>query len=98
MRGRTNSAAHTRAISKVQEGLRQVTRGLQLLTKEILKEVKSTARGGRRTPSPGRRLHGRYIGLIRNLPVRAKAKVRAVRAKKGVEAAIKMAEELRRSQ
>ena len=34
--------------------------------------------------------------IIRNLSVRKKAQVRAVRARKGVEAAIRMAREMRR--
>jgi len=34
------------------------------------------------------RLHGRYIGYMRHLKSRTKAEVRALRAKKGVRAAI----------
>ena len=40
------------------------------------------------------RLHGKYIGSLRNLKSRAKAEVRALRAKKGVKAAIKRARKL----
>ena len=40
------------------------------------------------------RLHGRYIGYMRHLKSRAKAEVRALRAKKGVRAAIKRARKL----
>ena len=40
------------------------------------------------------RLHGRYLGYIRQLKSRAKAEVRALRAKKGVKAAIKRARKL----
>jgi hypothetical protein len=40
------------------------------------------------------RLHGRYLGYIRQLKAKAKAEVRALRAKKGVEAAIKRARKL----
>jgi hypothetical protein len=91
------SAARTKAVAHVQAGIRQLSRGLRLLTREILKEVNGASRGRRHKPSPGRRLHGQYIGLIRNLSVRKKAMVRAVHAKKGVEAAIRMAREMRRS-
>ena len=35
------------------------------------------------------RLHGRYFGYMRQLKSRAKAEVRALRAKKGVKAGIK---------
>jgi hypothetical protein len=37
------------------------------------------------------KLHGRYLGYIRQLKPRQRAEVRAVREKKGVEAAIKRA-------
>jgi hypothetical protein len=40
------------------------------------------------------RLHGRYLGYIRQLKSRAKAEVRALRAKKGVRAAIARARKL----
>ncbi len=40
------------------------------------------------------RLHGRYLGYMRQLKSRAKAEVRALRAKKGVRAAIKRAQKL----
>jgi hypothetical protein len=40
------------------------------------------------------RLHGRYLGYMRQLKPRARAKVRAVREKKGVEAAIASARKL----
>jgi len=92
-RGTTRS----RAVKEVQTGLNQLTRGLRMLAREIMKEAGRAGRVGRTRVSPGRRLHGRYIGLIRNLPARKKAQVRAVRAKKGVEAAIKMAVDMRRS-
>ena len=40
------------------------------------------------------RLHGRYLGYMRQLKAKAKAEVRALRAKKGVRAAIKRARKL----
>jgi hypothetical protein len=40
------------------------------------------------------RLHGRYLGYIRRLKPRAKAQVRALREKKGVEAAIARARKM----
>ena len=89
--------SRSRAVKEVQTGLNQLTRGLRMLAREIMKEAGRAGRVGRTRVSPGRRLHGRYIGLIRNLPTRQKAQVRAVRAKKGVEAAIKMAVDMRRS-
>jgi hypothetical protein len=70
---------------------------LLLAAREVISEARATARGRRHKPSPGLRLHGQYIGLIQNLSTRKKARVRAVRARKGVEAAIKMAREMRSS-
>lgn len=40
------------------------------------------------------RLHGRYLGYMRQLKSRAKAEVRALRGKKGVRAAIARARKL----
>ena len=40
------------------------------------------------------RLHGRYLGYMRQLKSRAKAEVRALRAKRGVKAAIARARKL----
>ena len=40
------------------------------------------------------RLHGRYLGYMRQLKSRAKAEVRALRAKKGLRAAIARARKL----
>ncbi len=90
-----HSSAHARAVSEIQGGLRQFSRGLRLLTRELLKEAETAMRGGNHTPSPGRRVHGQYIGLIRNMSPRDRARVRGIHARKGVEAAIKAALELR---
>jgi len=94
MAGRPTSSAQKSAVREIQAGLRALARGFRLLAKETSKKA-MTRRTGRRV-SPGRRIHGRYIGLIRNMTAQDKAKVRAIHAKKGVEAAIKMALGLRR--
>jgi len=64
----------------------------------------SRARRGRRKAkrkvSAARRaalkLHGRYLGLVRTLPKAAKAKIKAIREKSGVKAAIAAAKRLGR--
>jgi len=84
-------------MKEIQAGLRRLMRGFRILTREIASEAARAGKGRRGRISPGRRVHGRYIGLIRNLSPRLKAKVRAVRAKRGVDAAIKMAKEMRRT-
>jgi hypothetical protein len=48
------------------------------------------------TVSKGRRLQGQYIGRLRNLKGRNRLRVKAVARKKGVEAAIKLADKLAR--
>jgi len=56
------------------------------------------ARRPRRKPSPKRlaalKLQGRYMGYIRNLGPRQKARVKALRATKGIDAAISLAKQL----
>src|SRR5262245_55153713 len=97
MAKRAGAQSRSKAVMEIQAGLKRLSRGFRLLTRELVEEAANSGRGRRRKASPGRRVHGRYIGLIRNLPPRAKAQVRAVRARRGVDAAIKMARELRRS-
>jgi hypothetical protein len=52
----------------------------------------------RRKPSPKRlaalKLQGQYMGHVRNLRPRQKARVKALRGEKGIDAAIRLAKEL----
>jgi hypothetical protein len=96
MQNAERGTSRTRAVKEVQAGVNRLSRGLRMLAREIIREASRAGMSRRARVSPGRQRHGRYIGLIRNLPARQKAKVRALRAKKGVDAAIKMAMELRR--
>jgi hypothetical protein len=50
-----------------------------------------------RAVSDGRRLHGQYIGRLRSLKGRDRARVQAVRNKKGAAEAIKLADKLLRA-
>lgn len=97
MRTRTRRPSRSKAVKEVHAGLSHLTRGLRMLAREVVLEASRAGKVRKTKASPGRRRHGRYIGLIRNLPQRKKAQVRAVRAEKGVEAAIKMAMEMRRT-
>ena len=90
------ASAQSKGVKEIQAGLKRVSRGFRLLTRELMAEAADSSGSHRHKPSPGRRVHGRYIGLIRNLPRKAKAEVRAVRARRGVTAAIKKALEMRR--
>lgn len=47
--------------------------------------------------SAGRRLHGQYIGRLRSLKGKDRARVQAIRKKKGAAEAIKLADRLLRS-
>ena len=96
MQNAERGTSRSRAVKEVQAGVSRLSRGLRMLAREIIREAGRAGKTRRGRVSPGRQRHGRYIGLIRNLPARQKAKVRALRAKKGVDAAIKMAMELRR--
>jgi hypothetical protein len=96
MRGASGTPTRSKAIHEIQSGFQQLTRGLRMLTREAIREAAKASAPRRRRVSRGRRIHGRYIGLIRNLPPRMKAKVRSIRARKGVDAAIRLAKELRR--
>ena len=55
------------------------------------------ALGRPRAVSDGRRLHGQYIGRLRSLKGRDRARVQAVRNKKGAAEAIKLADRLLRA-
>lgn len=55
------------------------------------------ALGRPRAVSDGRRLHGQYIGRLRSLKGRDRARVQAVRNKKGPAEAIKLADRLLRA-
>jgi hypothetical protein len=60
--------------------------------------VKSVRTARKLKLSPGRRkalqLHGKYLGYVRQLKPRARAQVKALRASKGVKAAIAKARKL----
>ena len=101
--GRALEAAFVRTIrSEVGADLRRLERRIAKLSEDVTRLARGARRSGlgttkRRGPvSPGRQLHGRYIGLLRHLPKKAQATVRGVRKRQGVDAAIKAAERLRR--
>jgi hypothetical protein len=91
-------------LAAVRHSLRALDRALARLVELLLARYEGGKPGSRarRRPnlklSPARlralKLHGRYIGYLRHLKPRAKAEVRALRAKKGVRAAIARARKL----
>ena len=90
-------------ISAVRRSLSALDKALVGLAHQALKAgeqtVTSSVRKARKLRlSPARRkalqLHGQYLGYVRQLKPRAKAQVRALRAKKGIRVAIAKARKL----
>src|SRR5713226_6045390 len=87
-----------RELALARRSLRALEQSLARLAAQVrdISRNNSAAPGGKFHRkiklSPARlkalRLHGRYLGYMRQLKPRQKAKVRALRAKKGVRAAI----------
>lgn len=79
-----------RALARLAPALEATTRG----------SVNLDRRGRKLTLSPARRaslrLQGQYMGYVRTLTATQKARVKALRTKKGVRAAIKLARSLAR--
>jgi hypothetical protein len=92
-----NGARSVRAMSDIEKGLRMLTLGLRRLARDVtsIRVAPGERAAVRRPVTRALRLQGRYMGLIRNLPARKKARVMAIRAERGVEHAIRMARELR---
>jgi hypothetical protein len=91
-------APNARAMRDIETGLRMLTLGLRQLAGDVKALGASSSMKGatrRRPVTRLLRLQGRYMGLIRTLPLRKKNQVKAVRATKGVEHAIRMARELK---
>ncbi len=92
-----NGARSVRAMNDIEQGLRMLTLGLRRLARDVttIRATPGERPASRRPVTRALRLQGRYMGLIRNLPARKKARVMAIRAERGVEHAIKMARALR---
>jgi hypothetical protein len=99
---RVNSKA-ARTIAGVRRTLRELDRSLAALSRALATSkpeagMQPAGKARRLKLSPARqralRLHGRYLGYIRQLKPRQKAEVRALRAKRGVKAAIARARKL----
>jgi hypothetical protein len=96
------------SIGRELASARRSLRALEQSLARLAAQVRAISRNNSATPKgkprsklkllPARlkalRLHGRYIGYMRHLKARAKEEVRALRAKKGVKAAIKRARKL----
>lgn len=87
--------SRARAIREIETGLRSLSKGLKLLAGSVATPAGNGGSQGRRRVSTALRLQGRYMGLIRTLPTKKKARVMALRARKGVEQAIRLARDLR---
>ena len=93
-----SSARRARAMRDIEQGLRMLHTGLRRLARDVTSmRMSGNGRGAarRRPVTRALRLQGRYMGLIRTLPLRLKVQVKAIRAKQGVEQAIRKARALK---
>jgi hypothetical protein len=86
-------------IRELRQRLEALERGAVSAVERVGKKIAGKAdRKPKRKMSPARRaalkLHGQYLGHVRTLPKGAKAKVKAIRGKKGVLAAIRAAKKM----
>ena len=100
---RTRRIVIRTALTSARRALRALEKALTRLAAQARTSAQNgsaPAKGNRRPMklSPARlkalRLHGRYLGYVRQLKPRQRAQVKAVREKKGVKAAIKRAQKL----
>jgi hypothetical protein len=95
-------AAVARALRvEVGRNVRELEKKILRLDNRIQRLKRASAKGvaparPSPAPSPGRQLQGRYIGLLRTLTKKDQARVKSIRKKQGVEAAIREAASLRR--
>jgi len=97
-------ATVARAVrSEVLGGMRRLEKQVERLSEQIRRvgtaRAAATTNGQapRRPASKGRQLHGRYIGLLRHLPKKDQVRVRGIRQKQGVHAAIRAAEKAKKA-
>lgn len=91
-----------RDVQSIRRSLASIARALARLAPALEAALRSSENPGRRRRklrlSPARRaalkLQGQYMGYLRSLKPRQKARVKAVRAKNGVRAAITLAKKL----
>lgn len=91
-----------RDVQAIRRSLGAIARALARLAPALEAATRGAANPGRRgrklTLSPTRRaslrLQGQYMGYLRGLGARQKARVKAVRTAKGVRAAIRLARQL----
>jgi len=94
---RKSTARRARAMRDIEQGLKMLNSGLRRLARDV-STIRAAGNGRperRRPVTRALRLQGRYMGLIRTLPLRLKAQVKAIRAKQGVEQAIRKARALK---
>ena len=96
---RTSVSRELRAIGRWLESIVGALARLRPALEAVERDpANPTARRPRRKPSPKRlaalKLQGRYMGYVRNLGPRQKARVKALRAAKGIDEAISLAKKL----
>lgn len=92
-------AVRSQTIGKIRDLEKQISR----ISVQLQRVAAARAAGPRsgtapaRPVSKGRQIHGRYIGLLRHLPKKEQVRVRAIRLKQGVHAAIRAAEKVKKA-
>ena len=93
--------------SSIASDLRKIRRSIQSLDRALARVAASSARGLRSGAAPGKRklnlsparraalkLQGQYMGYLRNLGLKQKAEVKALKVAKGIRPAIARAKKL----
>ena len=75
----------------LEHGAASVERAGGTLARKVMRKAKRNMTAARRAAL---KLHGRYLGVTRTLPKAAKARVKAIREKSGVRAAIAAARKI----
>ena len=97
-----------KSLRAIERAFADIERSFHELSERIVQTARETARRSKPVPTKRharpvtakrraqRKLHGSYIGHLRHLKPAQKARVKAVMAKRGYEAAIAMAKKLAR--
>ena len=100
-----SNAALNRELQSIRKSFRQLATAFSRLGPALAAQAEraaptSTNGGGRKKPNlsakqrAALKLQGKYMGTMRGLPAAKRAKVKKVRAEKGIRAAIRAAERM----
>jgi len=99
----SNNAAIAREIRSIRKSFSRLAHSFGRIVPMLAQNAAARTEGGKRTRRRPRltarhrralKLQGKYMGTMRGLPAGKRRRVKAVRAQKGIEAAIRLAERL----